>query len=447
MPLKWLFLKSMLIEFKNHIHHNFPFLEDRKLLIAISGGIDSVVLTHLCHQLKLDISLCHCNFKLRGQESEDDESFVKNLASELKIPVFTTSFETEKYAEKQKVSIQIAARDLRYEWFYKLLKEHQYEYVLTAHNTNDNLETFIINLTRGSGLEGFTGIPPINKKSVRPLLKFSRDHITMFAIKNGIVWREDRSNASIKYIRNKVRHKVLPVLQEINPHLLDSFQKTLENLNESQTIINDSIAKISSTILSYEDDLVKIDLKKLDTLEHKKAYLYEILNSYGFTEWNDVVNLIDAQPGKQVFSKTHRLLKDRNQLILTTINKDVLENNSFLIEKGVEKIIQPISLELEETELNKTANHHQIIIDNDLLNYPLSVRKWRYGDYICPVGMKGSKKLSQLFKDKKLSLIEKEKIWLLSDANDTIIWVIGMRQDNRFISTENTKNRLKISVI
>tara|TARA_R110000787_G_scaffold196454_1_gene307794 strand:- start:16290 stop:17603 length:1314 start_codon:yes stop_codon:yes gene_type:complete len=433
-------------EFKQHIHQNFPFLENGKILIAISGGIDSVVLAHLCHQLGFNFSLCHCNFKLRRQESDDDETFVKNLANELGVAVYTSSFETEKYAEEKKISIQVAARDLRYQWFYELIENKQYDYVLTGHNTNDNLETFIINLTRGTGLEGFTGIPPINNKSVRPLLKFSRDVITMFAIKNGIVWREDRSNATIKYIRNKVRHKVLPILQEINPHLLESFQKTLENLNESKTIIDDTIKNVSSTILIYESDVIKIDIKKLNKLKNKKAYLYQILHSYGFTEWNDVVDLIESQPGKQVFSKTHRLLKDRSFLILTTNNKDVLAKKPFLIKQGTEKTTSPISISMLKTFDDIPENKNEIIVDKDLLKYPLSVRKWGYGDYLCPIGMTGSKKLSQLFKDKKLSLIDKEKIWILCNADNTIIWVIGMRQDSRFAGSQSTNNRLKISL-
>ena len=436
----------MLKKFKQHIHQNFPFLENEKLLIAISGGIDSVVLAHLCYQLKLDFSLCHCNFKLRGEESDDDETFVKKLANNLKTTVFTTSFETEKYAEKEKVSIQVAARDLRYRWFYELIEEHQFDYVLTAHNTNDNLETFIINLTRGTGLEGFTGIPPINNKSVRPLLNFSRDDITMFAIKNEITWREDRSNASIKYVRNKVRHKILPILKEINPHLLESFQKTLENLNESKTIIDEAIKNISEDILIFENDCIKIDLQKLKKLNNKKAYLYQVLNQYGFTEWNDLVDLIDAQPGKQVFSITHRLLKDRKYLILTTINEDLVAKKLFIINQGTTIITQPLSISFEPTSNDYSKESNEILVDNDLLKYPLFVRKWSYGDYICPVGMNGSKKLSQLFKDKKLSLIDKENIWLLTDADDKIIWVVGLRQDRRFSIQESTKNRLKIAV-
>jgi tRNA(Ile)-lysidine synthase len=437
----------MLKKFKHHLHQNFPFLEDGKLLIAVSGGIDSVVLVHLCHQLNLNFSLCHCNFNLRGQESDDDEAYVKNLAKNLQIPVYTTSFETEKYAKENKVSIQVAARDLRYAWFYELLENKQYDFVLTAHNTNDNLETFIINLTRGTGLDGFTGIPPINNKAVRPLLAFSRDDITLFAIKNEIVWREDKSNARIKYIRNKVRHKVIPTLQEINPHVLESFQNTLEYLNESQSIISDATKNISEKVITYENDLLKLNCKKLTELSNKKAYLYQLLHTYGFTAWNDVVDLISGQAGKQVFSKTHRLLKDRNFLILTTNAKNITEKGPFLIKETSTEISHPINLAIQETSDGIPENKHQIIINKDLISYPLSLKKWHYGDAIYPTGMTGSKKISQLFKDKKLSLLDKEKIWLLCDAKDTIIWVIGLRQDRRFTVNKTTKNRLKISFI
>ena len=437
----------MLQKFKQHLHQNFPFLEDSKLLIAISGGIDSVVLAHLCSQLNLNFSLCHCNFNLRGQESDDDEAFVTSLAKTLKTLVYTTSFETEKYATKNKVSIQVAARDLRYTWFYKLLDANQYDYVLTAHNTNDNLETFIINLTRGSGLEGFTGIPPVNQKSVRPLLAFSRDDITLFAIKNGIVWREDRSNASIKYVRNKVRHKVIPILKELNPHVLESFQNTIEYLNESQSIINDAVKNISANVVSYENDVLKISCKEIDKLSNKKAYLYQLLQAYGFTAWNDIVDLISAQPGKQVFSNTHRLLKDRNFLILTTINKSQSIKGPILIDQKVSEITNPIKLTIQNTDDYTSKNKEQIIIDKDLVNYPLSLKKWHHGDAMYPTGMIGSKKISQLFKDNKLSLLDKEKIWILADAKDHIIWVIGLRQDRRYLANKTSKNRLKISYL
>lgn len=435
----------MLQEFKKHIDTHFPYVKEGKVLIAISSGIDSVVLTHLAKKSELDFSLCHCNFKLRGEESDDDERFVKELAKKLSVKIYSTSFDTENYATENKLSIQVAARDLRYQWFYQLVDKHSYDYVLTAHNCNDNLETFIIHLTRGTGLEGFTGIPVINDKTIRPLLKFSREEITMFAIKNEISWREDRSNANIKYVRNKVRHKIIPILKEINPHVLESFQKTLIHLNESQSIINDKIEEVSKEIVTKEKDLIRISISKLKKLNNQKAYLYQLLNTYGFTEWNDVADLLNAQSGKQVFSKTHRLLKDRNDIILTSIREDLLENKTFKITKDQQFIQNPIRLSIQETTDSEVDDSNTIIVDKELLKFPLQVRKWSYGDYICPTGMKGSKKLSQLFKDRKLSLIDKENIWLLTDADDHIIWVIGMRQDRRFTVSNTTQNQLKIS--
>lgn len=435
----------MLAKFKEHIDLHFPFLKKGKSLIAVSGGIDSVVLTHLCHQLGFDFSLCHCNFKLRGQESDDDEAFVKNLGKELQVPTYTTFFETEKFAKQHKLSIQIAARDLRYQWFYELLENKSYDYVLTAHNTNDNLETFLINMTRGSGLKGFTGIPAINQQSIRPLLRFSRDEITLYAIKNEIVWREDKSNSSIKYIRNKIRHKILPVLKEINPHLLENFQKTIENLKESESIVDDFTKNISDQIITREGKLIKLSIKELKQLRNKKAYLYQILSDYGFSQWNDILDLISAQPGKQIFSKTHRLIKDRYFIILTKINKNQLKNPVIIEESDLE-IKTPIHICFEQTSEDVPMNQSEIIVNKELLNYPLRLRKWRHGDGMYPIGMTGSKKISQLFKDNKLSLIDKEKIWLLVDANNTIIWVVGLRQDRRFAVSETDKNRLKISL-
>lgn len=431
--------------FKQHIEQNFPFLNHGKFLVAVSGGIDSVVLAHLCHQLRFNFSLCHCNFKLRNKESDADKAFVDRLGEELQVPVYNTSFETVEHAKKNKISIQVAARELRYAWFYKLIEKKQYDYVLTAHNTDDNLETFIINLTRGAGLEGLAGIPSINKKTVRPLLAFSRDEILLFAVDNKIVWREDSSNSDPKYTRNKIRHGIIPVLREINPYVLNSFQNTVAHLNESRLMIDDFTAIISKKILTYDNDLVKIDCDQLAMLQNKKAYLYQILHPYGFKTWRDIVGLISSRSGKRVFSKTHYLLKDRNYLILTKINKKRAKKECFLIKESTSAIVVPFRLSLQETSDKLPENNHQIIVNKNLIQYPLSLRKWRHGDLMYPMGMKGSKKVSQLFKDKKLSLIEKEKIWILVDAKDNVIWVLGLRQDRRFKADLGTKTRLKIS--
>jgi len=454
----------MLQKLQQHIIENFSFLHDKKLLIAISGGVDSVVLMHLLQLLNFDVTLAHCNFQLRNKESDKDEEFVNNLGKKLNIEVFTTKFDTEEFASENKLSTQVAARNLRYTWFNELLEKHQFDYVVTAHHADDNLETFLINLTRGTGLEGLTGIPAINGKTVRPLLIFSRDEIVAYAKKNSIDWREDKSNASSKYLRNKIRHQIVPILKEINPSLIASFSKTTTFLQESQQIIDDRVEAISKNIcinndlstapvcrtgrLEETNTTLKIDIQKLQKLSNPKAYLYQLLKKYHFTEWNDVAHLINAQSGKQVVSKSHRLLKDRDFLLLSTLDKNISLRavETFFIKENMAKITVPIHLLLTNTSEKPIKNKHSIYIDKDLLKYPLCVRKWQKEDYFYPSGMQGKKKLSKYFKDEKLSLLEKENSWLLCNATKDIIWIIGKRQDNRFITTNNTKNQLKITL-
>jgi tRNA(Ile)-lysidine synthase len=435
----------MLQKFEKHITVNFPFLKDKKLLIAISGGLDSVVLMHLLNQLNYTISLAHCNFKLRGKESDLDEKFVKNLAQKSSNQIFTISFTTAQIAKENKQSTQIAARNLRYNWFQEILNEHHFDFVLTAHHADDNLETFLINLTRGSGLDGFTGIPQVNKHIIRPLLVFSRKEISAFAKENNIEWREDQSNASTKYVRNKIRHEVVPALKEINPSLLESFSKTLENLQESKQIIADRIEDIKKDIVSEEKNSTKIDIQKLQKFSNPKAYLYQLLKEYHFTEWNDVYTLLSAQSGKQVFSKTHRLLKDRAFLMLSKIKNEKTEKYYFIEENTLE-IKHPIHLTFKEVTKKLTENKQTIYVAKELLKFPLMIRKWQTADYFYPSGMQGKKKLSKYFKDEKLSLLEKEQTWLLCNKDSKIIWIINKRQDNRFFAKEGLKSTIKISI-
>ena len=438
----------MLQNFNKHISHKFPFLQGKKLLIAISGGIDSVALTQLLHELKYDISLAHCNFNLRGRESDLDEESVRKLADKINIPFFNISFNTNKYAEANKLSIQVAARELRYEWFEKTRIENKLDYIITAHHKNDVLETFLFNLTRGSGLDGFTGIPEINGNIVRPLMKFTREEIEKYARKNCIEWREDKSNASTKYARNKIRHNIIPVLQELNPSLLETFDKTLENLQECKHIINDRITSISQEIKSSENGILHLHIDKIKELSQPKAYLYELLKDYNFTEWNNIVELLDAQSGKQVFSKSHRILKDRAFLLVSEINSKI-EKDKVKIDKNISEFEhQNFKLEFENIDSNLLVEDSKktVHVDKDLLKFPLHVRKWQKGDYFYPKGMQGKKKLSKFFKDEKFSLLEKEKTWLLCNADDTIIWVIGKRLDDQFKTTKNTTNNLKIKL-
>ena len=437
----------MLQKFKEHIRIHFPFLKDQKLLIAVSGGLDSVVLTHLFYELNIPVSLAHCNFKLREKESDLDEEFVKLLSQKTSNQIFTIKFKTEEFSKKHKLSTQIAARELRYSWFQELLKEHNFDFVLTAHHADDNLETFLINLTRGTGLDGLTGIPAINRNIIRPLLAFSREEISAYAKANDIAWREDASNASTKYIRNKIRHQIVPILKEINPNLLETFAKTSENLKESKQIIEDKLADISSEVMetNYSTGLkiTTFNIAKINKLSNPKAYVYPLLKAYNFSAWHDIYNLLSAQSGKQIFSKTHRLLKDRDFLILSARNLSTSPEDKFWVEENALEILNPIHLIFEDTYQKSIENRHTIYVDKDVLKYPLIVRKWQNGDYFYPLGMQGKKKLSKYFKDQKFSLLEKEETWLLCTAENEIIWVINHRQDKRFVNEHNLKICLK----
>lgn len=432
--------------FAKHINQNFNFLIERKLLIAISGGLDSVVLTHLCHQLKLNITLAHCNFNLRGVESNADENFVIQLAEGLNLEVFIESFNTEEYAEKHKLSIQMAARELRYSWFEKLSEQLQFDFILTAHHADDNLETFLINLSRGTGLTGLTGIPEVNNSIVRPLLSFSRDAIENYAKENKLIWREDSSNASTKYMRNKLRHDVIPVLKEINPKLLQNFSKTIDNLKESNHIIADNVTSFYEDVISVSDDekTVSLNINKIKSVKNPKAYLYEFLKLKGFTQWNDIVDLLNAQSGKQVFSSTHRLIKNREFLLLSEINNEKSEIIS--IHKDITEINGSFGkLIFDEGSFNSEKKESSILVDKEKLKFPLILRKWEEGDVFYPLGMTGKKKLSKYFKDEKLSLLDKESTWLLCSGED-IVWVVSRRADNRFRATESSKHILKIEL-
>lgn len=437
----------MLKNFENHINQNLPFLTKSKLLIAISGGMDSVVLTHLCHKMKLNVALAHCNFNLRGDESDADEDFVLQLAEDLNLEVFIESFDTETYAKDHQLSTQMAARDLRYAWFNELMEQLQFDYLLTAHHADDNLETFLINLSRGTGLEGLTGIPEINGTIVRPLLAFSRQELEVYAIENKMKWREDSSNITTKYLRNKIRHDVIPALKEANPQVLQNFNKTLSFLQDSNEIIEDRIAEIQKKIVSVKDDLIRLNIKKLQKLSNPKAYLYQLLKDFNFNEWDDVTALLTAQSGKQVFSETHRLLKDRDTLILS--EKLLKKEVTILISENESQIEIPQgTLFFETVKQINVSNQSTIYVDRDTLEFPLIFRKWEEGDFFFPFGMKGKKKLSKYFKDEKLSLIEKEHIGLLCSGpniyRDDIIWIVGKRADDRFKVTDTTKQILRI---
>jgi len=432
----------MLKRFEKHIKDVFPFLEEANLLIACSGGLDSMVLTHLLKELGFSMSIAHCNFSLRGAESDGDEDFVSHFAQDHRIPFYTKKFDTKAYAASANLSTQMAARELRYDWFSYLLKQHQLDYVLTAHHADDTLETFFINLSRGTGIRGLTGIPAINGSIIRPLLPFSRASILKYAKDNELFWREDSSNSKKEYLRNKIRHDLIPSFKALGNQVTQNFERTQNNLNQTQALVNDYMQLVYNLVVTESGNTLHIHIPKLKELPNTDALLYELVFAYGFSDFEAIKTLLTAQSGKQVFSRTHRLLKNREDLILSEYTSDIRAEN-HLIFNDTMAVDEPISMNMSDVPGFEITNANSIFVDKDLLKFPLLLRKWQEGDSIYPFGMKGKKKLSKLFKDEKLSLIAKENTWVLC-SDDRIVWVVGVRMDDRFKVTKDTNEILRI---
>lgn len=434
----------MLEKLQQQLDTHFSFLKGKKLLLAVSGGIDSMVMCDLFRKIEGEKAIVHCNFQLRGAESFEDEQFIKAYADDNDLRVFITHFDTKAFADDYHLSTQVAARELRYNWFYELLATHDFDFLLTAHHADDNLETFLINLSRGTGLDGLTGIPLQNEKVVRPLLHFTRDEIETYAEEHQLQWREDSSNATDKYLRNKIRHNVVPALKELNPDFLASFQKTLGYLQETQILAEDASIMVYQQVAQEANDEIHFNLKKLKQLPNYRSYLYQWLKEFGFTAWNDIYNLAESQSGKQVFSPTHRLIKNREHFILSPLPCENKEQE-FLIPENSRDVNFPLNLSFCKTaDISKTSNS-VIFVDEEKLHFPLVLRQWKEGDVFQPAGMDGhSKKVSKFFKDEKWSLTEKENCWILCSDNQ-IVWIVGNRQDERFKATQMTKQILQIA--
>ena len=442
----------LLQRFQIHLAQNFPFLKEKKLLLAISGGVDSMVLFDLFDTLDLNFALAHCNFKLRGASSDKDEEFVQKEAQNRKTLLFCKQFDTSDYAAKKNLSVQMAARELRYDWFSKIISENHFDYLITAHHADDSLETFFINLSRGTGLSGLTGIPEHTSQVIRPLLPFNKKDILDYASEKKLAWREDQSNEETKYLRNKIRKKLVPVLKELTPAFQDSFAVTLQNLQGSAQIIRDKMDEVLQEVIqpSANPHEICFSVKALLKYSNNNAYLYQLFYPYGFRQWDDIRSILLGQTGKQVLSKTHRLMKDRNRLLLSPLLEDTLASVRFEIDENQESVDLgngTLSLQYQkiDSDFKKNPDPRLAHFDKDLLKFPLIVRKWEKGDYFYPMGMSGKKKLSKFFKDEKFSLLQKENIWLLCSGKD-IIWLIGKRMDDRYKISDKTQNVLKVAL-
>jgi len=432
--------------FLDNIENNFPSLLSNRFIISVSGGLDSIVLLHLCRKLKLNFVIAHCNFKLRGEESDSDEKFVKKIAKKFKVEFYSKSFNTKKLLVSTNKSVQMIARDLRYQWFDKLSEELEVNYVLTAHHLDDNVETVLINLIRGTGINGLLGIPEVNNKVCRPLLIFSKDQLKSYAVKNKITYREDSSNEKKDYLRNKIRLDVIPELKKINSALLETFSKTSQKLQQSKLIVDDKIKDVINEISFNKGEELFFEIDKIKNLSNIDAYIYEIFKEYNFTQWNDIIDLLDSQSGKEIISKSHRLLKDRQYLILT--KKNELDEASVVIKNTNEETKISIgTIIFSKVDKIDVKNPYSVFLDSTRLKFPLRIRNVIPGDYFYPFGMDGKKKVSKYLKDQKISKYEKEKTLILETSKKEIVWLIGMRLDNRFSVKSETKEIMKIELI
>lgn len=428
----------MLTKFQKYLSDNSVILKDQRLLLALSGGVDSCVLLDLCLKSGLRPALAHCNFQLRGQASKEDADWIQNLAREKGLECHVQNFDTQVYALKKKVSIQMAARQLRYRWFDTLSEQNDYDLILVAHHADDALETFMINAMRGTGLKGLLGIPERRGKILRPMLSFSREEIMQYALENKIQWREDLSNAKTDYLRNALRHQVIPQWKKKDPNFDQQFQETLKHLGEAQDVLEDVISKFKKNNFIPQKQGFKISIDVLKGLSSLNYYLHALFAPYGFGNLADLKQLMHSQSGKQLFSNTHRLVKDRACFLLTPIEASPSESHS--IASGLITIDTPLRLLFTQEKTFKKVDSKSLMLDKSKLKFPLILRKWKQSDYFYPNGLKGSKKLSKYFKDEKYSLLEKEAQWLLCSGDD-IVWVVGKRADQRFLANADTKDK------
>ena len=431
----------MLKQFQAYINRYNLITEDDKVILALSGGIDSMVLAGLLLKVKVEFVAAHCNFHLRGEESDGDEKFVRDYAERNGIQCFVKHFETEKYAAEQGVSIEMAARDLRYTWFEQLRQQLGYDKIVGAHHADDQAETFFINLLRGAGLRGLKGMQPQNGVVIRPLLWASREQIRRYAAENHIVWREDHTNAESVYLRNKIRNQLLPVFDELQPDARQGLYKSLEHLASENELYRELLKEKFGQIIE-ENDVCQIIGKQY--FVNNFQLLFEWLRNYDFNtdQCQFIYEAIGTGIGKQYNSSTHRVIIGRDDLQLSEIKEDA--NDEIQIEIREEEVFSPIHLcfsRFERTDgfvIDKSPEVAQL--DFDKTRFPLTLRHWRYGDRFYPLGMKGSKLLSDFFVDQKFTEWQKRNVWLLVSADDDILWVVGWRIDDRFKVTSETKS-------
>ncbi len=436
--------------FVDFIQTNQLFSRHDRILAAVSGGVDSVVMMHLLLQAGYQTGIAHCNFQLRGKESDEEQQFVRQLAAYHKLPFYSRNFDTQNYASENKLSIQIAARQLRYGWLNELRGQYHYHVIALGHNKDDLAETFFINITRGTGLKGITGIKARNDHIVRPLLFADRKEIYQFSREFDLDFREDSSNLTDKYLRNRIRHHILPEFQRYNPRFLDTLWENTERFREAYAFYEQAIEQKKSELLFTQGYDAYIDVDKLSRTDEKRTVLFEILRHYNFSRETilEIVANLDAEPGKIYYTSSHRLIIDRKYLIVT--DKQLEDSRRYYIDESTRRIDEPLSLGFKFIE---SAIHYHIpkdpaiaAVDCEKVKFPLILRKWQDGDYFKPFGFDHHKKLSDYFTDRKYSLLDKERTWVLASA-EKIVWIVGDRPDDRFKIDQDTAHILEITLL
>ena len=440
----------MIEEFRSYIDDNRLFNADDTVLLGVSGGIDSMVMVHLFLRCGYEFGIAHCNFRLRGEESDEDEIFVRNYAGKHTIPFFSNSFDTAGYAAKKGVSIQMAARELRYSWFEEIRKKQGYSVISLAHNLNDNIETFIINLVRGSGISGFAGIKPRSECLVRPLLFVTRDEICEYAEKYEVNYREDSSNTDTKYVRNKIRHLVVPVLKEINPSFENTIDETIARSAEISEIYSRHIAGIKKSMLSETTTGLQVKISDISALSPLNTMIYELFREYGLSRpmIPEFIKLTRSRSGSQLHTPTHRFIRNRGEILISRIQPDSEINIVCNTLEELLKIQLPAKMSVENCgeAFILPQEKRSTCLSLNKLKFPVIIRNWKPGDTFCPLGMNKRKKLSDFFIDNKFSVPEKEAA-LIMESDGKIACILGIRTDNRFRVTNSTTRCLVIKVM
>jgi tRNA(Ile)-lysidine synthase len=451
---------SLLKDFIQNIQQQNLFQKNDLLLLAVSGGADSVALCELCFQAGFQFEIAHCNFQLRGEESERDEKFVRQLGEKYWTKVFVKKFDTKEYAEENKVSIQVAARKLRYEWFYELLGARPNAnlslmnivpgFIVTAHHANDNIETLLMNFFKGTGIKGLQGILPKQGKIVRPLLFAKKEELLTFLKENNLEFVEDSSNLSDKYTRNFFRNQLIPQIQKVFPQVEDNLINNIERFGEIESLYRQAIELHKENLIEQKGNEIHIPVLKLLKAKPLKTIIYEIIKDYGFTahQSEEVLNLLKSESGKYISSSTHKIIKNRNWLIISPRN--TLDAANILITEEDNKVefeLGKLVITKKDSKPLRIPSANQIAAVNAReIKFPLLLRKSKQGDYFYPLGMQKKKKLSKFFIDQKKSVVEKERIWII-ESDKRIVWIVGERIDDRFKITETTKEVLFIELV